>query len=298
MLIDPYGRTISNLRIAVTNRCNLRCIYCHREGESGGGELPAERIAEIAEAFLNLGVRKVKITGGEPLLRDDICDIVAMLEGFDEVSMTTNGTMLAEKAYELKESGLRRVNISLDTLNAEKYEFITGSDALEDVIAGVEAARDAGLEPIKLNMVVMKGVNEDEVDELLNFAKSVGAILQLIELVPVGKMKDYYFNISRIEEKYALAAYEVRVRAMHRRRQYVTPRGVIEFVKPLDNSEFCLHCNRIRVTSDGKVKPCLLSDAALNLEGLRGDELVEAIKRAVSMRRPRFASLAELTKKF
>ncbi len=292
MLVDNYGRVVTNLRIAVTNRCNLRCIYCHREGEKNPGcEMPAERIVEIARAFRDLGVRKVKLTGGEPLLRDDLCEILLAMPDFEEVSMTTNGTLLADVAHELRECGLDRVNVSLDTLSGEKYEFITGGGRLEDVIAGIEAACDAELTPVKLNVVVMKGINDAEIDDLLAFANSfnrdgVKVILQLIELVPVGGMEKYYCDISKLEGKFASMAYDVKVRAMHRRKQYWTPKGVVEFVKPLDNSEFCRHCNRMRVTSDGKLKLCLLRDDVVDVDGLHGEELKEAIRKAVKMRRP------------
>ncbi len=292
MLIDNYGRVVTNLRIAVTNKCNLRCIYCHREGEKNPGcEMPAERIVEIAKAFRDLGVRKVKLTGGEPLLRDDLCEILLAMPDFEEVSMTTNGTLLADMAHELRECGLDRVNVSLDTLSEEKYEFITGGGRLEDAIAGIEAACDAGLTPVKLNVVVMRGINDAEIDDLLAFANSfnrggVRVILQLIELVPVGGMERYYYDISKLEGKFASMAYDVKVRAMHRRKQYWTPKGVVEFVKPLDNSEFCRHCNRMRVTSDGKLKLCLLRDDVVDIDGLHGEELKKAIRKAVKMRRP------------
>ncbi|MCS7121124.1 MAG: GTP 3',8-cyclase MoaA [Archaeoglobaceae archaeon] len=295
MLIDPYGRVLTNLRISVTNRCNLKCIYCHREGEKSGGEIDVERIAEISEAFLKLGLKKVKITGGEPLLRKDIFDIILALSGFEEISMTTNGTFLAEKAYELKECGLDRINISLDTLNAEKYEFITGSKLLNKVLDGVEAAVNAKLTPIKLNMVLLK-VNFDEVDEMLSFAnsfnkKDVKVILQVIELIPNKKTIDYYVDLDQVERKFREMAFDVKVRAMHRRHQYWTSKGVIEFVKPLDNSEFCRNCNRIRVTSDGKIKLCIFSDLEIPTDGLGGDEIIKVIKDAVKLRKPRFASL-------
>lgn len=294
MLRDRYGRVVTNLRIAVTHRCNLRCFYCHEEGERNPGEeMPAERIVEIARAFHKLGVKKLKITGGEPLLRKDILDIIQEMPAFDEISMTTNGILLDKYAEELKECGLSRVNVSLDTMDAEKYRFITRVGDVEKVISGIAKACEVGLTPVKVNTIVMKGINENEVDELLRFTNSFNgretkAILQLIELIPYGDLKKYYYDISLLEDKYARIATQKRIRAMHRRVQYFTPEGVVEFVKPLDNTEFCMHCNRMRVTSDGKLKPCLLRDYTVSIDGKHGKELEEAIIKTVREREPFF----------
>ncbi len=294
MLEDLYGRVVTNLRIAVTQRCNLRCIYCHREGEKDSGkEIDAERIAEIAKVFHELGVKKLKITGGEPLLRRDICEVISSLPEFEEVSMTTNGTLLSNRAMDLKESGLDRVNVSLDTLNAEKYRYITEKGELKAVLEGIESAVEAKLTPLKLNMVLMKGINEDEVFEMLEFANSfnkneTNVILQLIELIPNSKTARYYLNPEIFEEKFEKMAKAIKIRDMHRRKQFLTSLGVVEIVKPLDNSDFCRHCNRIRVTSDGKIKLCLMSEKTLDLSGLHGEELKRAIFEAVKLRKPFF----------
>uniref|UniRef100_A0A7J2TJB2 Probable GTP 3',8-cyclase n=1 Tax=Archaeoglobus fulgidus TaxID=2234 RepID=A0A7J2TJB2_ARCFL len=294
MLRDLYGRYVTNLRISVTQKCNLNCIYCHREGEEESSEeMSAERIAEIARAFYELGVKKVKITGGEPLLRKDICDIVSMLPEFDEISLTTNGTLLKDKAWDLKESGLDRVNISLDTLNPEKFRFVTGSDKLEAVLEGISSAVEANLTPVKLNMVLLKGINDGEVFKMLSFAnsfngKDVKVILQLIELIPNEKTKNFYLNPEIFERKFAEMAKVVKIRDMHKRKQFLTPFGVVEIVRPIDNSEFCRHCNRIRVTSDGKIKPCLMRNESLDISKLRGEELKGEIIKAVGMRKPFF----------
>jgi len=295
MLVDRFGRKITNLRIAITHKCNLRCIYCHGEGEvSPREEMTAEEIKRICNAFHNLGIKKVKITGGEPLLRKDIVEIIQSMPDFKEISMTTNGSFLSEKAYELAEAGLSRVNVSLDTLDEVKYQKITGGRGVQKVIDGIHAACDARLLPVKVNMVVMKGINENEVDELLNFTSKfnrdgINVILQLIELMKTFGEDRYYVDISPIEEKYSSKAKAVVVREMHKRRQYAIGKSVIEFVKPLDNSEFCMHCNRIRVTSDGKIKPCLLrNDNLIDVRNLDRDDLINAIKNAVSIREPFF----------
>ncbi|MCQ4153878.1 MAG: GTP 3',8-cyclase MoaA [Archaeoglobi archaeon] len=294
MLTDPFGRTIKNLRIAVTSKCNLNCIYCHREGENNPrNEMSAERIAEIANAFHELGVKKLKLTGGEPLLRRDICDIISSMPDFEEISLTTNGIFLKDLAFDLKASGLDRVNVSLDTLNAETFRFITGRGDLNRVIEGLRAAVEAGLTPIKLNMVLMKGINESEVRKMLEFAnsfnkKETNVILQLIELIPNSATERFYLDPTIFEEEFARIANAIKIRDMHRRKQFVTPFGVVEIVKPLDNTDFCMHCNRIRITSDGKIKLCLMTDETVDLTGLSGEELKKAIFEAVRRRRPFF----------
>lgn len=293
MLQDLFGRTITNLRITVTQRCNLNCLYCHREGEKNhGDEISAERVVEIANAFYELGVKKLKITGGEPLLRRDICDIISSLPEFEEISLTTNGTLLSRRASELKESGLDRVNVSLDTLDAKKFRYLTGGE-LKAVIEGINSAIEANLTPLKLNMVLMKDFNEKEVFDMLKFANSFNrvdtkVILQLIELIPNSKTFKYYLNPEIFEKQFAKIAKVVKIRDMHRRKQFITPLGVVEIVKPLDNSEFCKHCNRIRVTSDGKLRLCLMNDTTIDISGLHGEELKRAIVEAVKLRRPFF----------
>lgn len=294
MLTDTFGRTVKNLRIAVTNRCNLNCIYCHREGENNPGEeMSSERIAEIAKAFYDLGVKKLKLTGGEPLLRKDICEIISMMPKFDEISLTTNGVLLKDLAFELKESGLDRVNISLDTLNAETFKQITNGGNLNCVLEGIKSAVEANLTPIKLNMVLLKGLNESEVLNMLEFANSfnrdkVKVILQLIELIPNSKTKNLYLDPEIFEEEFAKIAMAVKIRDMHKRKQFFTPFGIVEIVKPLDNTDFCMHCNRIRITSDGKIKLCLMSNETVDISNLNGSELKKAIIEAVRLRKPFF----------
>ncbi|MDI9610616.1 MAG: GTP 3',8-cyclase MoaA [Archaeoglobales archaeon] len=294
MLTDPFGRTVRNLRIAVTNRCNLSCIYCHREGENNPGkEMSPERIAEIAKAFYDLGVKKLKLTGGEPLIRKDICEIISMMPEFEEISLTTNGILLKDLAFDLKESGLDRVNISLDTLNPEIFKFITNGGDLKLVLEGIRSAVEADLTPIKLNMVLMRGLNDLEVFKMLEFANSfnrdrIKVILQLIELIPNSFTKNLYVDPEVFEEEFAKIATTVKIRDLHKRKQFFTPFGVVEIVKPLDNTEFCMHCNRIRVTSDGKIKLCLMSGETFDLSELHGDELKKAIIETIKLRKPFF----------
>ncbi|MEM2816658.1 MAG: GTP 3',8-cyclase MoaA, partial [Candidatus Bathyarchaeia archaeon] len=199
VLLDNYGRPLLNLRIALTKPCNLQCSYCHGEGEDKNefnykAEMKAEEIIRIAKIAVSLGVSRIKLTGGEPLMRKDILQIVkgiADIPGLEELSMTTNGTLLAPIAKDLHANGLKRVNISLPTINEDTYCQLTGGK-LENVLRGVEAAVEAGLNPVKLNMLVLKGVNESQVDEMIDFARQTGAILQLIELEPINISREYY----------------------------------------------------------------------------------------------------------
>lgn len=286
MLVDRFGRVVKHLRISVTSKCNMSCIYCHNEGMSEVGEdMDLDEIVEICKAFYKLGVEKVKITGGEPLIRRDIVEIVSEMPRFKEISLVTNGYYLSKYAYELKEAGLDRVNVSLDTLNPERYKFITGVDGLDRVLDGIESAYDAGLTPIKLNMVVMS-INEDEIWELLDFTSKfnrsgINVILQLIEVIN----SCYYVSLEKIEDKFRKITSVVITRNLHARRQYVFGNLAVEFVRPF-HREFCMNCTRIRVTSDGKIKPCLMSKVYVNARGLRGEELLNAIKKAVELRRP------------
>jgi|Deesub1362B_J571_1020462.scaffolds.fasta_scaffold00029_144 cyclic pyranopterin phosphate synthase len=301
MLIDRFNRKITNLRISVTDRCNLRCFYCHKEGflSKKCDELTPDEISKIAQVFKDLGIKKVKITGGEPLVRQDIVEIIAEMPEFDEISMTTNGILLEKYAMDLKKSGLNRVNVSLDSLNPEKYRDLSRGK-LEDVLRGLEAAVEAELTPVKLNMVVMKGINENEVNDMIHFISKynkdgLNVILQLIELLKLPGLESYWFDIGIIENRISAIAKDVRVRKMQKRKQYLIDEGAIEFVRPTDNTEFCYNCNRIRVTCDGKVKPCLLrNDNLVDVRGLEGEELRQRILEAVNLRKPYFREKIEV----
>ncbi len=289
MLVDRFGRRITNLRISITSRCNLNCFYCHREGYSSDDELSPDEISEIANAFRELGVEKLKITGGEPLIRHDILEIIEKLPEFREISMTTNGAKLSEIAYELKKAGLDRVNISLDTLDEKKYSHATRGGKIERVISGIEAAVEAGLTPVKLNMVLIEGFNTDEIDRMVEFAKQFkgDVIVQFIELVSLNYNGEGHFDVYSLINKFEKDAKEIRVRNMQRRKQFVFDNYAVEFVKPVDNSEFCSACNRIRVTADGKIKPCLMrNDNLVDIRGLKGEDLKKAIVKALNLREP------------
>jgi len=298
-LRDPYGRPINSLRISLTQSCNFNCFFCHREGESNPrGEATAGEIEAIAATASELGIKTFKLTGGEPLLRSEIVEIVQRINPHaDEISMTTNGSLLAEKAADLREAGLKRVNVSLHSGRPEVFRKITGCELFFDVEEGIRAALETGLKPVKLNMVVLNGLNSGEVPGMIEFSRGLGAILQLIEFQPLQlgarEWDRFYYDLSPVEEMLASRSAEVRERALHRRRQYLLEGGgVVEVVRPMHNSEFCRFCTRLRVTSDGRLKPCLMRDdnlveaASILRCGAPREALVEAFSEAVARREP------------
>lgn len=288
LLKDPFGRPVSNLRISLTPRCNFRCIYCHREGEiRPEAELSKEEIAEILRVAAKYEIRSVKFTGGEPLLREDIVDIVRSVPEGMESSMTTNGTLLAKYARDLKDAGMKRVNVSIDSINPETFKKITGFDQLGDVLEGMQAALDAGLTPIKINMVVLEGINDHEIDDFLAYIRNNrNLVLQLIELMDFNAC-DHHSKLDGLEDSLAARSKQIITRRMHHRKKYCLDGAEVEVVRPRHNSEFCTFCNRLRVTSDGKLKPCLLrTDNHVDIRGKRGAELEELFRKAVSLREP------------
>lgn len=306
-IVDGYGRRLSTLRIAVTSECNLRCIYCHREGEvydrGVDDSIGIDELLSIVSIGVELGLNRIKLTGGEPLMRRDIVDIVSSihsLNGVEEVSMTTNGVFLSDYAYKLAEAGLKRVNVTVNTLDRDTYRMITGFDLLPRVLDGVESAIDAGLNPVKINMVLLRGLNEDEVLDMARYAASVGAILQVIELEKAGVVDDKVYDklhtaLDRVEEVLSRIAIGSYHRSAHNRPRYILPGGVeVELVKPMHNPDFCRYCDRLRVTSKGELKPCLLRyDNHIDIVGaIRSGADREYIKKifleAIARRRPYF----------
>lgn len=297
-LTDPFGRHVSSLRISLTQRCNFDCFFCHQEGESGpNGEVTLEEIEAVVSVAAGLGINKVKLTGGEPLLRDDVVEIVRRISPYvDEVSMTTNGYMLKEKACDLREAGLKRVNISFHSIDPEKFCKIIGRESVQAVREGIDAALECGLSPVKLNMVVMKGINDAEIEDMIAFSKETGVTLQLIEYQALEKGVDeydsYHFDLKPLEEELAARSEKIVEREMHRRKQYhLLGGGIVEVVRPMHNSEFCAYCTRLRMTSDGHLKPCLMREdnhleAVSRMRNGGREELVEAFKEAVAAREP------------
>ena len=274
---DKYERPILSLRITLTNRCNVNCLYCHHDGMvKSKDEMTADELYTICKIAKKIGVRKIRLSGGEPLLKKDIVEIVERIASLDfkDISMTTNGILLGKYAQDLKDAGLDRVNVSLDTLNRETFEFITKKDYLEDAKNGILKAVEVGLYPVKINMVIMKDINQDEIDDMFEFCKEHGIVLQLIELIESESCdddkfsEDYHYKLDDIESELADIADDVREREfMQGRKKYYIDGGEIEVVKPVDNAKFCAKCSRLRITPDGKIKPCLL----------RNDNLVELI---------------------
>ncbi len=305
MIYDNCGRPVLNLRISVTQRCDKHCPYCHREGESNPSTIMSvEEIIHIVKIALSLDVSRIKITGGEPLLRKEILEIVrsiARLQGLKDLSMTTNGTHLKSLAKDLKKAGLNRLNISLPTLDPEIYHDLMGGD-LQDALEGVRAAVEAGFHPVKLNMLVLKNVNDGEVDKMIRYAEQSGTILQLIELEQINLSKAYYeryhLDLGEIEQNLSEWALETRIRKhMQNRRVYTLPKGKVEVIRPTENTEFCASCTRIRVTSDGKVKPCLMrKDNLVDIlaplrNGASDERLTELFLEAVKKREPYYKTM-------
>ena len=309
-LVDGHGRPINSIRISVNRECNLACFYCHNEGDFHGRRTmtPGE-IEDLARLASDMGVRKLKLTGGEPLVRDDIVGIVQRVAPlFEEVSMTTNGVRLAPLVPALREAGLARVNISLNSLGRDRYVRICGSDHLDDVIAGIDASIEAGLTPVKLNMVLLKGINEDEVPDLLRFAAGRGAVLQIIELeiererISSKIYSEHHADLGRIREWLLATGRRNGANPLHNRERYVLegeldgealPAPVeVELVMPMHNTGFCANCTRIRLTAGGYVKGCLFDRECVEdlLEPLREgegpEELERRIMKVVSERKP------------
>ncbi|MEE8187478.1 MAG: GTP 3',8-cyclase MoaA [Nitrososphaerales archaeon] len=306
-LCDSWGRPVTDLRISLNSsgHCNFGCIFCHREGITDPYLQPMtpDEIRRIVELCVDSGVTTVKLTGGEPMLRPDIVEIVEQINstGVKEISMTTNGTRLAKLASSLRTNGLQRVNVSLHSLKMETFKFLTQSTRLDETLEAIRSAIASGLTPVKLNMTLLKGINENEVDDMIAFSGDMGGgrtnVLQLIEMVIIDSpvYQTYHMELNQIEARLAKQSRSMTERVLHRRPRYELQNGVtVEIVRPMDNPTFCMGNNRIRVTYDGKFKPCLLrGDNHLDFLSLMRNggtdiELKEVFKKAVSLRKPFF----------
>jgi cyclic pyranopterin phosphate synthase len=297
-LIDPYGRMVRGLRLSLTQRCNLNCIYCHHEGESKvDSEMTTAEVLRVVKVARSLGVRRVKYTGGEPLLRSDIIEIIrgTVSMNLEDVAITTNGSLLELYAWDLVDAGMHRLNVSLPSIRPEVYRSLTGG-FLNEAIQGIREARKLGME-IKVNVVIMKGVNEGEIDQLLEFAKSIRGGLQIIELENLNLSRPFFEkhhkDLSDIEERLAKMADHIMERKdMNRRRKYTINGLQVEVVRPINNPQFCMRCSRLRVTSDGRLKPCLMkSDNLIDAlgpmrRGCSDIELRELFLKALNLRSP------------
>jgi GTP 3',8-cyclase len=306
MLIDPFGRAITYLRISVTDRCNLRCVYCMpTDGiawQSHENILRFEEIAALVKVAASHGVREVRLTGGEPLVRSGLTDLVALIAaipGIEDISLTTNGLLLEKMAGPLAAAGLKRINVSLDTLDPEKYLRITRGGSLEKVWAGIEAAERAGLQPIKINTVAMRGVNEDELVELARMTLTHPWQMRFIELMPVNNQATWgegfpapenaYLPVSEIHQRLErLGLKPVKTGSgLGPASEFQIPGalGTIGIISPL-GEQFCGDCNRLRLTADGHLRPCLLSDIEIPVrEALRnGDPILPLLEQAVLLK--------------
>jgi cyclic pyranopterin phosphate synthase len=278
-LVDNFGRRISYLRISVTDRCDFRCVYCMAEDMTflpKRDVLSFEEIEAIAGAFIARGTTRIRLTGGEPLVRRDIMELVASLggrigDGLNELTLTTNGSQLARHAEALRTAGVRRINVSLDTLDADRFAHITRRGRLADVMAGIDAAQASGL-MVKINMVAMRGVNDDEIEPMMAWAHGRGMGLTLIEGMPLGEVGldrvDSYLPLRELHERlgrrYTLTRIEQRTGGPARYVHVAETGGTLGFITPMSHN-FCESCNRVRLTATGQLYLCLGQDDQVNL---------------------------------
>ncbi len=288
---DTFEREITYLRISLTDLCNLRCTYCMPpEGvqkREHGQILSFEEIEEIARAAAELGIRKIRLTGGEPLVRRGIVPLCRKLRGIpalEELTLTTNGVLLPDLAPELKAAGVDRVNISLDTLDPEKYQRITRVGRLEDALAGIQAARAAGLTPLKLNCVLIGGINDDEIPALASLTEREPVEVRFIELMPIGDTTGFppeaYLPCEAVLEHLPQLERLPEDGGVAQRYRLPGAAGTVGLIRPLSRC-FCDQCNRIRLTADGRVKPCLHSREEIPVRGLHGEALRRRLERAI-----------------
>ncbi|MCH1770011.1 MULTISPECIES: GTP 3',8-cyclase MoaA [Metallosphaera] len=312
-MIDRYGRPLEDLRVTLTHVCNFSCFFCHMEGEDTESMqgLSPHQIGLVSRVAVEFGVKSVKLTGGEPTLRRDLPEIIREIRssGVRDISMTTNGFLLANIAGKLKDAGLDRINISLHALTREKFKDVTGVDVMDRVIAGIREAKNQGFKPIKLNFVLTKR-NSEEAKRVIEFSEEIGIDeLHLIELHPVGLGRStfsFHQGMEELEKEIAKIAVKSEIREKHFRPRYTLPSGlVVEIVKPYANPIFCAGCNRVRLTVDGKLKTCLYRDDkvidvmyALSNEDLTLEERLELIRHgfeaAISIREPNFKYMMKI----
>jgi len=305
-LSDPFNRPINYLRISVTDRCNLRCIYCLPP--EGINLLPHdeiltyEEIVAVARLAAELGINKVRLTGGEPLVRARLPELVAMLaeiDAIDDISLTTNGILLKKCAAELKQAGLKRVNISLDSLNKDKFGRITRHEKLNEVLKGIEAAGACGLNPVKVNMVVMRGINDDEIVDFAKLTITDGWHVRFIELMPFAadnppeghstgeKTSTKFMSADEIKQRLGSLgklepSHPITGNGPAKYFRFPQASGTIGFISPV-SQHFCFNCNRLRLTAEGKLRPCLLSDQEVDLrQPLRSGASPEEMKKVIN----------------
>lgn len=292
-MIDGYGRKINYLRVSVTKRCNLNCSYCGAQNVKADDELTAEQIEKIATVFAEFGITKVRLTGGEPLVRNDICDIarrISRIDGIEKLALTTNGIRLKDYAGYLKQAGVTAVNISLDTTDKEQFKKITGFDMLHKVFEGIDECEKIGLSPIRLNAVLIRGQNDNEAESLINIAKNRKIDVRFIELMPFSDEGENEKLVVKGEEILKSFPFLQPVsgkgtdfeKSVARYYEADGFKGRIGLITPV-SEKFCSECNRIRLLSDGKIKPCLGNDEVFDLKSVINDDILlkKTIEKAI-----------------
>jgi len=299
-LHDKFGRQITDLRISITDRCNFRCVYCRSADPENYRDhdeiLSWPELDRLARIFLGLGIRKVRITGGEPLVREGVEDYIARLHslGVEDLSMTTNGHLLAERCERLIQAGLRRINISLDSLDRAKFEKITRTKSFATVMGGIDAAQNSRLAPAKINAVLVRGINDDEVEAFAGFARERGVIMRFIEFMPLDADRHWNRGLvvpaveihRRIHARWPLQQIPHERSETARKYRFADGApGEIGLIAPV-TQPFCGHCSRIRLTADGKLRTCLFSKEdhdlrALLREGASDEDMVTYIRSVV-----------------
>ena len=303
-LVDKFGRRVDYIRLSVTDRCDFRCVYCMTEDMTflpRAQILSLEELYQVARAFTELGVKKIRLTGGEPMVRSDVMSLInrlGKLPGLEELLLTTNGAQLDKYAVPLKEAGLNRINISIDSLDAERFRRISRVGKLEKVLAGIDAARRAGIDRIKLNSVIMRGYNEDEIIPLADYALSRDIDIAFIEEMPLGEASDHSREETtcsnewvrrQIEQKYRLLDSAEKTAGPSRYVQVIGKKSRIGFISPVSHN-FCEDCNRVRVTVEGRLLLCLGNEHSVDLreilrdENSSHDDLKEAIIKSMDLK--------------
>ena len=300
-MLDGCGRTIDYLRLSVTDLCNYRCRYCMpAEGvckRPHADILSVEELVEIGRAAVKCGVKKIRLTGGEPLVRRgilDICHGLRAIPGLEELCLTTNGSLLPSMAAPLREAGVDRLNISLDTLRPDRFREMTRLGTLSAVLEGIRAAEDAGFTNLKLDTVLIGGFNDDEIGDFLNLTMEHPWEIRFIELMPMGPCAEWeksrFLSVDSVLQRYTTLQ-EIDAQGVARRYRLPGAKGTVGLISPMSH-DFCADCRRIRVTADGKLKGCLHSREELPLRGLHGKDLEDAIRRGI-LQKPQRHHLAE-----
>ena len=300
-MLDGCGRTIDYLRLSVTDLCNYRCRYCMpAEGvckRPHGDILSVEELVEIGRAAVKCGVKKIRLTGGEPLVRRgilDICRGLRAIPGLEELCLTTNGSLLPSMAAPLREAGVDRLNISLDTLRPDRFREMTRLGTLSDVLEGIQAAENTGFTNLKLDTVLIGGFNDNEIGDFLQLTKEHPWEVRFIELMPMGPCAEWekfcFLSVDSILQRYTTLQ-KIDTQGVARRYRLPGAKGTVGLISPMSH-DFCADCRRIRVTADGKLKGCLHSREELPLRGLHGKDLEEAIRRGI-LQKPQRHHLAE-----